>query len=309
MLARRALFALVAGLGALTVAPAAAAPKARTMPTGRGPSAVAVNSVTGAVYVANGDGSITVLGRDPAHVGGTPGDLAIDESTGRVYVANRLAGTVTVLDAAGALQSVVPSGVGAAVLDVASDDNKVYVGSGRTGSVGVVDTIGSVLDALLSGPGQGFGGVRVDAGRQLAYLTNIDGNSVEVLDLDAGDFVASIPVGQAPTGLALHTASNTLYVANSGIHHLSVVDCATRTERTTILLRSEASAVAVRQSDNTVYANGGPDGIVRIDGSGGKTSGELSLGINPGGVAVDQRTGTVYVTDPVHDQVHVIDGF
>lgn len=309
MLARRSLFALVAGLGALTVAPAAAAPKARTMATGRGPGAVAVNSVTGVGYVANSDGSVTILGRKTVQTGGTPDDLVIDESSGRVYVASRRSGTVTVLDADGALQSVVPAGPGAAVLDVDPDENRLYAGSGSTGMVGVLDTIGNVLDDLLSGPGQGFGGLRIDTAGQLAYLADTGGNSVEVLDLTEGKFVASIPVGQAPTGLALHAQSNTLYVANSGIHHLSVVDCATRTQRTTILLRSEASAVAVCQSDHAVYANGGPDGIVRIDGTSGKIAGELSLGINPGGVAVDQRGGTVYVADPVHDQVHVIDGF
>jgi YVTN family beta-propeller protein len=149
----------------------------------------------------------------------------------------------------------------------------------------------------------------VDAARRLAYLSSMFTDTVEVLDTTTGKFVASIAVGRAPAGLALHRASNTLYVANSGIHHLSVVDGASRTQRETILLRSEASSVAVHEASNTVYANGGPDGIVKIDGAQRKIVGELSLGINPGGIAVDQRTGTVYVTDPLHDLLHVITAF
>lgn len=309
MFTRRKLFVLVASLGAMTVRPAGAAPRVVTAPVGRSPGPVAVNSATGAVYVGTSDGAVYLLGRGAVQVGGEPNDLAIDETTYRVYVASRESGSVTALDANGDLLSIVPSGPGAAVLDVDGAANRVYVGSGSAGSVGVVDTVGGILDALLHGPGQGFAGVRLDVVRQLAYLSSMFTDTVEVLDTTTGRFVASIPVGQAPAGLALHQASNTLYVANSGIHHLSVVDGASRTQRETILLRSEASSVAVHEASNTVYANGGPDGIVKIDGAQGKIVDELSLGINPGDIAVDQRTGTVYVTDPLHDLLHVITAF
>ena len=304
---RRGLFVLVAGLGLVTAPPAAAAPRVTALEVGRRPGPVAVNSTTGAVYVACGDGTVTIPGGPviPADAD----DLAVDETTGRLYTANRTAGTVTVFDADGEMRSVVPCGPGAAVLDVDTQNNRLYAGSASTASVGVVDTIASILDTLLRGPGQGFAALRVDPGRQVAYLTSPGANTVDVLDLTAGDFTASVPVGKSPTGLALHETSNTVYVANSGIHHLSVVDGASHTERETILLRSEASSVAVHEESHTVYCNGGPDGIVKIDGATGEIVGELSLGINPGRVAVDQRTKTVYVSDPVHALLHVITDF
>ncbi len=309
MFGRRTLFTLVAGLGALTVAPAGAAPRVTAVRVGREPGAVAVNSATGSVYVGSGDGTVCLAGARSVAVGGEPTDLAVDETSGRVYVAARTAGTLTVLDADGTLRSVVPCGPGAAVVDVDSAGNRAYVGSGLGAGVAVVDTVACVVAEQLSGPGQGFGGVRVDEARQLAYFASAHTDSVEVLDLTSGEFVSTIPVGRAPAGLALHEASNTLYVANSAIHHLSVVDGATRAERTTILLPSEASSVAVHQASHTVYANGGPDGLVRIDGTTGSVTGTLPLGVNPGGVAVDQRTGTVLVTDPLHDQLLLVREF
>ncbi|HVW44183.1 MAG TPA: hypothetical protein VHC18_22830 [Amycolatopsis sp.] len=304
---RRRLFVLVAGLGLSPVATAAAAPRVTSVDVGPRPGPVAVNSTTGSVYVGCGDGTVTIVGGGliPADAD----DLAVDEITGRVYAANRTAGTVTVFDADGDLRSVVPCGPGAAVLDVDADADRLYVGSASAASVAVVDTIASVLDALLHGTGTGYAALRVHRGSQVAYLTSPAENAVHVLDLASGDFTASIPVGQSPSGTAVHQESNTVYVANSGIHHLSVVDGASRTQRETILLRSEASSVAVHQSSHTVYCNGGPDGIVRIDGVMAKITGELSLGINPGQVAVDQDTKTVYVTDPVHGLLHVITNF
>ncbi|GAB3008708.1 hypothetical protein LWP59_02535 [Amycolatopsis acidiphila] len=311
MFGRRALFTLVAGIGALTVAPASASPRVTAVQVGAGPGPgpVAINSGSGAIYVGNGDSTVSVVGGSDLRVGGEPTDLVVDESSGLVYVASQDAGTVTVLQAGGRLHSVVAGGPGARVLDLDPGDNRLYVGSGTTGSVAVVDTVAGALTRLVDGPGQGFGGLRVDGQRGVAYLSSVYTDTVEVLDLTASKFVASISVGQSPTGLALHETSNTLYVANSAIHHLSVVDGATRAQRATILLRSEASSVAVHQASHTVYANGGPDGIVKIDGVAGKIVDQLSLGINPGGIAVDQRTGTVCVTDPLHDQLYVISGF
>lgn len=304
---RRGLFVLVAGLGLASATPAAASPRVSTIEVCRGPGAVAVNSTTGEVYVA-GEDTVTIAGRRDIAIG-RPDDLAIDEYTGRVYVTNRTAGTVTVLEADGDVRSVVPCGPGATAPDVDAETSRLYVGSASAGCVAVVDTIASVVDTLLTGPVKGFDTVRVNPAAQLGYLSSPATNTVEVLDLPSGKFTASVPVGKTPTGLAVHEASNTVYVANSGIHHLSVVDGDARTERATILLRSEASSVAVHQASHTVYTNGGPDGIVKIDGATGEISGELSLGINPGQVAVHQGTKTVYVTDPVHGLLHVITDF
>ena len=91
--------------------------------------------------------------------------------------------------------------------------------------------------------------------------------------------------------------------------HISIVDATTHTERKTVLLGSESSSLAVHQGTNTVYTNGGQNGLSRIDGAAGTLSGELSLGINPGAVAVDQRRRTVYVTDPLHGRVSLIRDF
>ncbi|WP_410621588.1 hypothetical protein [Amycolatopsis sp. cmx-8-4] len=315
---RRTLFALVtAGAGAVILPGVARAENVRSIELGGAPTGIAVNPVTGLSYVTDPQaGTVSVVDPQSAtigavvRVGGAPGDIAVDSVANRIYVANPPAGTIVVLDGrTHDLVSVIGAGAGAATLAVDEQANRVYAASGGTGMLAVLDGVSCSLAALVPGPKPSLGGIAVDPGRKLAYCASTDTDSVEVFDIDAGKFVASVHVGAKPTAVAVHAASGTVYVANSGIHHMSIVDSSTRTERKTVLLRSESSALAVHQGTNTVYTNGGQNGIGRIDGATGTLTGDLSLGVNPGDVAVDQRTHTVFVTDPLHGRVSLIGDF
>ncbi|KDN19648.1 YncE family protein [Amycolatopsis rifamycinica] len=317
-LPRRTLFALVtAGAGALVLPGTARAENVRSIELGGAPAAVAVNPVNGLGYLTDAQAG-TVSAVDPrsasvvdvVHVGGEPGDVAIDPDAGRIYVANPPAGTVVVLDGrTHDLVSVIGAGAGASALAVDEATGRVYAASGTTGTLAVLDGVSCTLAALVPGPKPGFAGIGVDPGRKLAYCASPATDSVEVFSTDSGQFVASVKVGRNPTDVAVHHASGTVHVANSGIHHMSIVDSATLAERKTVLLRSEASALAVHQGTNTVFTNGGQNGLARVDGTAGTLSGELSLGVNPGDVAVDQRRRAVWVTDPLHGRVFVVRDF
>ncbi|PRX45644.1 YVTN family beta-propeller protein [Prauserella shujinwangii] len=316
---RGLLVSALAAAAAVVPSAATATPLVSRVAVGRRPGAIAVNSATGTVYVANtGDGTVSVLDvagggrvtlRHTVPVARTVTDAAVHEDTGAVYVSNARAGTVSVLDGDGGVFTTIAAGPGAAVLGVDETAGVICVGSARTGAVTLLDGTGHTLSAVLPGTGGPRSGVAVDPGRRRAYLASADRAGVEVLDLVRREFTGGFGVGRAPEGIAVHRTTGTIHVANAGIHHLSIVDGETLVERDTVLLRSAASSVAVHQATGTVYTNGGPNGIARVDGAAAKLTGELSLGINPGAVAVDQRTGTVYVADPVHDAVLVITDF
>lgn len=317
-LPRRTLFALVtAGAGALFLPGTARAAAVRSVEVGGAPGGLAVNPVTGLGYVTDPQaGTLAVL--DPrsasvvgvVRVGGAPGAVAVDAKAGRIYVANPPGGTVVVLDGrTHDLVSVVGAGAGASALAVDEGADRVYAVSGRTGTLAVLDGVSCTLAALVPGPKPSFAGIGVDAGRKLAYCASATTDSVEVFSIDSGEFVTSAKVGRNPAAVAVHQASGTVYVANSGIHHMSIVDSVTHAERKTVLLRSESSALAVHQGTNTVYTNGGQNGLTRVDGATGTLSGELSLGVNPGEIAVDQRSRAVWVTDPLHGRVFVVRDF
>ncbi|ANN20868.1 hypothetical protein SD37_38305 [Amycolatopsis orientalis] len=317
-LSRRALLTLAAaGASAVAFAPAARAEKVLVIEVGGTPEAVAVNSVTGFAYVSDpSTGTIVVLDSRTGTVGavipvgGEPAGLAVDTVTNRVFVTNPPAGTVLVLDGlTNDVVSVVPAGPGASRIDIDEQANRIYAVSDVTGMLAVIDGVGCRLLKLVPGPTSGLSSIAVDGGRKLAHCTSPTTDSLEIFDIGAEKFTGGVKVGKAPTGVTVHRGSGTAFVANSAIHHLSVVDVGARKEKATVLLRSESSAVAMHQGTNTVYANGGANGVARIDGVTNLLTGDLSLGVNPGAVAIDQRSKAVYVTDPLHGRVSLIRDF
>ncbi|MEU6641070.1 hypothetical protein ABZ863_00810 [Saccharomonospora sp. NPDC046836] len=313
---RTVLGTALAVLAAALPAGRAAATDVRTVRVSGSPTALAVNDFAGTAYAGCADGSVYLIDGRTGQVGGavqigsTVTDLAVHGSAGRVYASNSRAGTVAVLDGwTGRVLTTIAAGAGAAAVGVDELTGAVYAGSSTTGAVSILDGVAGAVRQELAGPTGSLDGLSIDPGRRLAYFASPDTASVEVLDLSTGTFTGSIRVGKAPATVCVHRASNTIYVANSGIHHLSVLDGGTATETATILLDSAASAVAVHQRSGSVYSNGGPNGLIRIDGTRGTRSGELALGSNPGAVAVDQRTHTVYVADPVQHAVHLVTGF
>jgi YVTN family beta-propeller protein len=317
-LSRRALLTLAAaGASTIAFAPAASAEKVVMIEVGGTPEAVAVNSVTGFAYVSDpSTGTIVVLDSRTGTVGavipvgGEPAGLAVDTVTNRVFVTNPPAGTVLVIDGlTNDVISVVPAGPGASSVDVDEQANRIYAVSDVTGILAVLDGVGCRLLKLVPGPTPGLSSIAVDGGRKLAHCTSTGTDSLEIFDIGAERFTDGVKVGKSPTGVTVHRGSGTVFVANSAIHHLSVVDASAREEKATVLLRSESSSVAIHQGTNTVYANGGANGIARIDGVTNLLTGDLSLGVNPGAVAIDQRFKAVYVTDPLHGRVSLIRDF
>lgn len=317
-LSRRALLTLAAAsVSVAAFAPRARAERVAVIEVGGRPEAVAVNSVTGFAYVSDpSTGTVIVIDSRSASVGavipvgGEPADLAVDTATNRVFVTNPPAGTVIALDGlTHDVVSVIPAGPGASSIDVDEQANRIYAVSGDTGVLAVIDGVSCRLLRLVPGPTQGLSSIAVDTGRKLVHCTSTRTDSLEVFDVGAGKFTAGVKVGKSPTGVAVHRGTGTVFVANSAIHHLSVVDSAERREKATVLLRSESSAVAIHEGSNTVYTNGGSNGVTRIDGVTNALTGDLSLGVNPGHLAVDQRARTVYVTDPLRGRVSVLRDF
>lgn len=59
---------------------------------------------------------------------------------------------------------------------------------------------------------------------QRAYVANIGGNSVTVLDVASQSIIEHLPVGKGPEGLALHPDGSCFYVANQQDHNIHVID-------------------------------------------------------------------------------------
>jgi YVTN family beta-propeller protein len=120
-----------------------------TVAAGTSPVAVAVNSVTNKVYVANfGSDNVTVIDGGtydttliPADSG--PSAVVVNSVTNKVYVANWESNNVTVIDGATNATTTVPAGSAPWAVAVNPVMNRIYVANSGSGSVTVITDVPS----------------------------------------------------------------------------------------------------------------------------------------------------------------------
>ena len=106
-----------------------------------------------------------------------------------------------------------------------------------------------------------------DVPRQRLFIANSGMNRVEVFDMQRGDFLAPIKVGQLPRSLSLTPDGSTLYVANSGGESISIVDAEKLTVvgrvrfpalpfNTTTAILTPAALAATERGVQIVMSNG-----------------------------------------------------
>jgi YVTN family beta-propeller protein len=226
-------------------------------------------------------------------VGGFPTGIALNPLTDTIYVGNGTTGTLSLIngkkcnagDTAGCNQHVtaVTAGTDPIGIAVNGSTNTVYVAN-ASGTVAVVN------------------GAKCDA-------ANKSGCHVQP---------ASVRVGANPQFLAVDEKTNTIYVANSSANTVSVIDGSTRRVRATIPVGPNPFTLAVNAATSSVYVTDlGASTISVIDaktcngknvrGCGRKPM-TVNVGQTPGGIAVNTRTNTIYVTGESSSDVSVIDG-
>ena len=351
-----------------------------TTPDGSGPVAMTENPNTRTVYAVNQeDSDISVIDAavcnatvqygcrqvPPALSIGGPtssmitdiygaGSVAVDQSTDTLYAASITENNVSVLNGAtcdatntsGCTRFAPTTTVGNSTQGVTDDPatHTVYVTNRDDNTVSVINT--AVCNAAHRGGcdrawptvrvGNHAQDLRVNIATDTVYVVNTNDNTVSVINgatcnalTSAGcnQTAATVDVGNGPVALAVDRLTDTVYVANSGDNTVSVIDGATCNSTRpagcsqtppTVAVGSGPSGVAVDQATNTVYVtNNNTNTLSMIDGAtcngadqGGctQTAGTVTVGNSPYPIAVDQRTGAVYVGNDGDSTLSVING-
>jgi len=139
-----------------------------------------------------------------------------------------------------------------------------------------------------------------------AYITNLDANSVSVIDIASNTVVATIPVGSQPAGVAVNSTGARVYIAN--LDSVSVIDGASKSVIATVPVGVALFGVAVNPAGTRVYAaDQGSDSVAVIDAVNNTTVTSVPVGAAPGGVVVNPEGTRVYVTNTGGTSVSVID--
>jgi YVTN family beta-propeller protein len=260
----------------------------QTIGAGDGPTAIVVGG--GFVWVASSlDG--TVLQIDPqAHGGQVVDKIAVGNGPtgvayglGGVWVANSVDRTVERIDPLTDKPGT-PISVDAGADAIAVADGAVWVASRSAGVLSRVDpTSGSVTPINV-----GNGPVAVAATSRAVWVANSQDATVWRVDPATDRVVATVTVGEGPSGLAVGSGGKSVWVSNELSGTVSRIDSATGKVVSTVAIGDQPQGVAA-SADHTYVA-------VKGSGGGAHRGGTLTLAV---AVAPDlYQPGIVEALDP-----------
>lgn len=308
--------------GGCTQAPA-------TTPDGSGPIAMTESPNTRTVYAVNQeDSDISV----------------IDATTCNANVQYGCRQVPLALSIGGPTSSMITNFYGAGSVAVDQSTDTLYATSMAENNVSVLNgarcdatnTSGCTRFAPMTTVGNSTQGVADDPATHTVYVTNRGDNTVSVINTavcNASHLAGcdhawpTVNVGNYAQDLRVDIATDTIYVVNANDSTVSVINGATCNALTsagcnqtaaTVPVGNGPFALVVDQLTDTVYvANSGDNTVSVIDGATcngnnnagcSQTPATVAVGSGPSGVAVDEQTNTVYVTNTNTNTVSVLNG-
>jgi YVTN family beta-propeller protein len=297
-----------------------------------------------AVTAAGGAGTSRAAAHPQIAVGGFPTGIAINPATDTIYVGNGDTGTLSLINGktcnAGSTRgcsqhvTAVTAGIDPIGIAVEQSTNTLYVAN-ASGTVAVVDgnkcraadTSGCRREPATVPVGLNPQFLAVDEKTHTVYVANSASNTVSVIDSRRKRVRASISVGPAPFTVVVNDATGSVYVADLGANTVSVID-GTRCNATdvsgckrppvTVNVGDTPGGIALDSKTDTIYVTGQvTDDVSVIDGktcNARVTSGcrkrpvHVLAGIGARGIAVNEKTNTIYVANTAAGTVSAIDG-
>jgi YVTN family beta-propeller protein len=295
-------------------------------------------------------------------VGTAPLGILLDESTNTAYTANFNGASVSVIDIAtcnatttsgcGQKTTTTPVGSHPSALTLDQAHHSLFVADNQDDTLSAIDT--ATCNATESSScarrhptsqvGDGPQALATDPSTGTVYAANFSAGTISVVSANSCNAIITkacraeaptAPVGSAPNGVAVDTATHSVYVANQGDNTLSVLDAAqcsasvaTGCARPSAIVHvgDGPTGVAVDQATDSVYvANNSGNTVSVINGATcnatdqagcAGTPAMLTVGNGPFAIGIDSTTDSVYVTDAGTysgtkgngDTVSVIDG-
>ncbi len=255
-----------------------------------------------------------------SHVGATPHFSGVDAKLHKVFISNLAQGTVTVVNSVtGKPISTINVGGVVHTVMVDSQTNRVYVTDIARGRL---DVINAKTDKLITEipVASHLHGLALSQRLHEAFVTDISTNRVYVINMRNNTVVTptGISVGPNPWGVAVNPRTRTLYVANTGINLFPTMTVNPQGD--------SVSVVNLRDLKVTQTIPVGPHpwnlavnsktGNVYVGVSGANTVAvihrnhvvkDIPVGQSPHGLALDAKLNRLFVNDSLSNQVSVID--
>jgi YVTN family beta-propeller protein len=235
--------------------------------------------------------------------GGRPVDMVLSPDGRTLYVKDNRGIVVVDVETWKVRQELLVGRGGSSMhgIAVAPDGSRVYFSdAGSLLREAVVRPDGSLQwGKSIDMPKPGIGGdsypcsIALSADGNTAYVALSRSNSLALVDLREDEVVAQIPVGVAPFAVKVSRDGQRAYVSNWGGRHPRSGEKTATTSGTPAVVDSRGVAAS---------------GTVSVVDLQAKTViAEIEVGLQPGGLALDEAHGRLYVANANSDTVSVID--
>jgi YVTN family beta-propeller protein len=180
-----------------------------------------------------------------------------------------------------------------------------YTASNFTNSVSVTDS-STFLDA--AGPISVAGnaaGMALLPDESLLYVTNLNSQSVSLIDTSTNTKIADIPVGMQPTNIVVNPDGSKLYVANLGESTISEINTSTNTSSIFAENQNSPNSLAISPDGSRLYVHGMGD-IAVFNTQTNTQTGEIFIGSGEGSIALSPDGTRLYATDVTAGTLSVI---
>ena len=237
-------------------------------------------------------------------VGSSPVSIAVDRISGKVYVANSGDGTVSVLDGVtDALLATIP--VGANPYSIAANPvtQKIFVSRTYSDLLTVIDAPTNAVTTYKIGAADLLS---VNTRTNEVYGVGYEGGTVANLSLPSGA-VRKQSVGMHAWGLALDEASGTLYSGRTGAAHIAALQIATNT-LTLLPTGTIPCAIAIDNARHEIYVvDYGDNTVTVLNSLSGRSLATIPVGNSPEAIALDPARHLAFVANTHGNTVSVLD--
>ncbi|MBI5804660.1 T9SS type A sorting domain-containing protein [candidate division TA06 bacterium] len=286
---------------------------------GQNPRFLAVNPVTGKLYVSiNGsatndtvvifDTTGTIIKKMP--VKKEPWSMVVDSDNDRLYVANSGSDTISIF-ASDTLWLSYPVNDGPAHLFLNPINHALFITYGNSNSVGTLN-LGQYSIMHIT-TGQRAIGLAINAAANKVYVANALEDSVTVIDcaIVPPEAIKKIKVGDYPMSVVTDPGAKTVYVANNLGGTVTAINCSTNAVVSDVPVKLGPDLMAINPSTGKLYiTHGMTDNIVTVlDWKSGLRD-SVVLGHAPSTLALNPATNKIYVRVEAGnpDSLAVIDG-
>ena len=184
------------------------------------------------------------------------------------YITNSGDNTVSVINTStNKVIATIPVDNGPNALTVTPDGGNVYVANGGSASVSVIDPeTNGVIDTISVGSGPGGGVAAAPDGSKVYVLNGCFDlcGVVSVIATATDTVIATIPVGDRPSGAAVSPDGRKVYVTNGFANSVSVIATKTNTVSDTIAVGMFPQFLAVTPDGGRVYVGNSNSNTVSV---------------------------------------------